>query len=119
VRVLLLLISLLGLAFASVFTALALSLAILTLVLLLVLALLLVRPLLVLPVGVTILALHHADLVSIVLARAMANGVCLKLHNNHSAHITEVKILKVVVTAKMATLDCRFKVTDMCKSSLQ
>jgi hypothetical protein len=54
------LISLLGLAFASVFTALALGLAIVTL-------LLLVQPLLVVPVRVTVLALHRADFIGIML----------------------------------------------------
>jgi hypothetical protein len=91
-------IGLLGLAFASMLSVLAL-LAIMTL-LLLVIALLLVRPaLLVLPVQVTTLALHCTDLVSVVLARAMANRVRLELHNNHSAHVAELKILKVVVTS--------------------
>jgi hypothetical protein len=92
------LISLLGLAFASVLSALVL-LAILTL-LLLVVMLLLVRPaLLAMPVQVTTLVLHHADLVCIVLARAMVNRVCLELHDNCSAHITELKILKVIVAS--------------------
>jgi len=75
---LLLLVSLLGLAFAAVFTALALGLAIRTL-LLLVLVLLLVGPLLVLPVWVTTLVLHCADFVCIVLARAVANRLQFKL----------------------------------------
>jgi hypothetical protein len=74
VGVLLRLIGLLGLAFASMFTTLALGLAVRTL-LLLVLLLLLVRPLLVAPVWVTTLALHCTDLVSIVLLRSMANSV--------------------------------------------
>jgi hypothetical protein len=64
--VLLVLIGLLGLAFASMFTMLVLGLAIMTL-LLLVLVLLLVQPLLVVPVWVATLALHHTDLISIVL----------------------------------------------------
>jgi hypothetical protein len=88
VGVLLGLIGLLGLAFASTFTALALGLAVRTL-LLVVLLLLLVRPLLVVPVWVTMLVLHHTNLVCIVLARAMANRVHLELHNNHSVHITK------------------------------
>jgi hypothetical protein len=66
VGVLLVLISLLGLAFASTFTALALGLAIVTL-LLLVLLLLLVQPLLVVPVWVAALALHRTDLIGVVL----------------------------------------------------
>jgi hypothetical protein len=91
-------IGLLGLAFASALAALAL-LAILTL-LLLVIALLLVRPaLLVLPVGVTALVLHHADLVRVVLARAMANRVRLELRDNCSAHIAKLKIFKVVIAS--------------------
>jgi len=88
VRVLLGLISLLGLAFASTFTALLLSLAIRTL-LLLVLLLLLARPLLVVPVWVTMLALHHTNLIGIVLLRSIVHRVCLELHNNYSVHITE------------------------------
>ena len=55
VGVLLRLISLLGLAFASMFTTLALGLAIVTLLLLVV------------PVWVAVLMLHHADFISIVL----------------------------------------------------
>jgi hypothetical protein len=66
VGVLLVLISLLSLAFASTFTTLVLSLAIVTL-LLLVLLLLLVQPLLVAPVWVAALVLHYADLIGIVL----------------------------------------------------
>jgi hypothetical protein len=58
------LIGLLGLAFASVFIVLSLGLAILTL-LLLVLLLLLVRPLLVAPVRVTMLALYYADFIGV------------------------------------------------------
>jgi hypothetical protein len=98
VGVLLGMIGLLGLAFASVLAALALM-AILTL-LLLVIALLLVRPiLLALPVRVTTLALHYADLVGVVLARAMVNRVHLELRNNCSAHIAKLKILKVIVAS--------------------
>jgi hypothetical protein len=66
VGVLLGLIGCFGLAFASAFTMLALGLAIGTL-LLLVLLLLLAGPLLVVPVWVAALALHRADLVSVVL----------------------------------------------------
>jgi hypothetical protein len=80
--VLLRLISRFGLAFASAFTVLALGLAIRTL-------LLLVRPLLVVPVWVAMLALHHANLVSIVLLETMAHRVCLELHDNHSAYVAE------------------------------
>jgi hypothetical protein len=86
--VLLRLISHFGLAFASMFTILALSLAVRTL-LLLVLLLLLDRPLLVVPVWVTVLALHYANLISIVLLRSMANRVHLELHDNCSAHVAE------------------------------
>ena len=64
--VLLVLISLLGLAFASTFTALVLGLAIVTL-LLLVLLLLLAGSLLVVPVWVAALALHCTDLIGVVL----------------------------------------------------
>jgi len=85
VGVLLVLIGLLSLAFTSMFTALMLGLAIMTL-LLLVLLLLLIRPLLVAPVWVAMLALHCADFIGIVLARAMANRVCLELCDDHSAH---------------------------------
>ena len=81
------LISLLSLAFASMFTVLALSLAIVTL-LLLVLLLLLVRPLLVVPVRVTTLALHCADFIGIMLIRAMADRVCLELSDNGITHFT-------------------------------
>jgi hypothetical protein len=88
VGVLLGLISLLGLAFASMFTVLVLDLAIRTM-LLLVLLLLLVGPLLVAPVQVAMLALHWADLVSIMLLGSIVNRVCLELHDNCSVHITE------------------------------
>jgi len=97
-----LLISLLGLAFASVFTMLALGLAILTLLLVLLLviiALLLVRPLLLISVRVTMLVLNHADFVGVVLARAIANRVCLELHDNYSAHVTKFKVIKVCVAS--------------------
>jgi hypothetical protein len=91
-------IGLLGLAFASALAALTL-LAIISL-LLLVVTLLLVGPaLLVLPVRVTVLALHHTDLVRIVLARAMVNRVCLELRDNRSVHVAEFKVLKVIVTS--------------------
>jgi hypothetical protein len=72
--VLLRLISLLGLAFASMFTTLALGLAIVTLLLLVV------------PVWVAVLMLHHADFISIVLIRAMADRVCLILSDNGCVH---------------------------------
>jgi hypothetical protein len=98
VGVLLGLIGLLGLAFASMFTMLSLGLAIGTL-LLLVLLLLLVRPLLVAPVWVATLALHHADLVSIVLLIAIVNRVRLVLCDYYSAHVAEDEILKRVVNS--------------------
>jgi len=98
VGMLLRLIGCFGLAFASVFTALALGLAVGTL-LLLVLLLLLARPLLVAPVWVAALALHHADLVSVVLLRSMVNRVRLELCDNRSAHIAEDQILKRVVAS--------------------
>ena len=85
---LLVLIGRFGLAFASAFTVLSLGLAVGTL-LLLVLLLLLAGPLLVVPVWVTALALHCADLVSIVLLRSIANRVCLELRDYRSAHIAE------------------------------
>ena len=88
VGMLLRLIGCFGLAFASVFTALALGLAVGTL-LLLVLLLLLARPLLVAPVWVAALALHHADLVSVVLLRSIADRVCLELRDYRSAHVAE------------------------------
>jgi hypothetical protein len=81
------LVALLGLAFASAFTTLALGLAILTL-LLLVLLLLLVQPLLVVPVRVAALALHCADFIGVVLIRAVADRICLKLSDNGVAHFT-------------------------------
>ena len=69
----LLLISLLGLAFASMFTTLVL-LAILTLlVLMLVIMLLLVQPLLLILVEVTTLMLNCTNFIGIMLARAMAD----------------------------------------------
>ena len=77
-----------GLAFASVFTMLSLGLATGTL-LLLVLLLLLAGPLLVAPVWVAMLALHHADLVSVVLLGSIADRVRLELRDNRSAHIAE------------------------------
>jgi hypothetical protein len=98
VGVLLALISCFGLAFASAFTMLALGLAIRTLLLLLLL-LLLVRPLLVAPVWVAMLALHHADLIGIVLLRTMVHRVCLVLYDNCSVHVAEDQILKRVVTS--------------------
>jgi hypothetical protein len=98
VGVLFRLISLFSLAFASTLSALV-FLAIITL-LLLVIALVLVRPaLLVVLVWVATLALHRADLVRVVLARAMANRVCLELCDNCSVHIAQLKILKVVVAS--------------------
>jgi len=71
-----------GLAFASTFTTLLLGLAIGTL-LLLVLLLLLAGPLLVVPVWVATLALHHADLIGVVLLRSVVHRVCLELRDNH------------------------------------
>jgi len=82
VGMLLVLIGCFGLAFASTFTMLSLGLAIGTL-------LLLARPLLVVPVWVAVLALHHADLVSVVLLRSIVDRVRLELHDNRSAHIAE------------------------------
>jgi len=79
------LIGLLGLAFASAFTMLALGLAIITL-LLLVLLLLLIQPLLVAPVRVTTLVLHHADLIGVMLVRAVVDRVHLKLSDNGVTH---------------------------------
>ncbi len=61
-----LIVSLLGLAFATTFTTLALGLAVLTLVLLVGGMLLLVRPLLLIPVRVTALVFNRRDLVGIV-----------------------------------------------------
>jgi hypothetical protein len=91
-------ISLLGLAFASALSVLVL-LAIMTLLLLVIVLLLVRTALLVLPVRVAALALHHADLICIVLARAIENRVRLELRNNRSAHVAELKILKVVVAS--------------------
>jgi len=88
VGVLLGLISRFGLAFASAFTALSLGLAVGTL-LLLVLLLLLAGPLLVAPVWVAALALHHADLVSVVLLRSIADRVHLELRDYRSAHVAK------------------------------
>jgi len=82
-----LIINLLGLAFAATFTVLMLGLAILTLVLL-VGMLLLVQPLLLIPVRVTALAFNHRDLVGIVLARAMVHSFQLILSNDSSADVT-------------------------------
>jgi hypothetical protein len=89
VGMLLVLIGRFGLAFASVFTALLLGLAIGTLLRLVLLLLLLAGPLLVAPVWVATLALHCADLVSIVLLRSIVNGVHLELYDDYSAHVTE------------------------------
>ena len=83
-----LIISLLSLAFATTFTALALGLAILTLVLLVGGMLLLVRPLLLIPVRVTALGFNCRDLVGIVLARAMAHSFRLVLSKDSSADVT-------------------------------
>ena len=69
-----LIISPLGLAFATTFTTLALGLAILTLILLVGGMLLLVGPLLLIPVRVTTLVFNHRDLASVVLARAMVHS---------------------------------------------
>jgi hypothetical protein len=95
VGVLLGLVLLLAFAFASAFTALAFVLAVLTLVLLLVIvALLLVRTaLLAMPVRVAVLALNHADLISIVLLRAMADRVCLKLSHHGGVHFAKVEVI--------------------------
>jgi len=82
-----LIINLLGLAFAATFTVLMLGLAILTLVLL-VGMLLLVQPLLLIPVRVTALAFNHRDLVGIVLARAMVHSFQLVLSKDSGADIT-------------------------------
>ena len=83
-----LIISLLGLAFATTFTMLVLGLAILTLILLVGVTLLLVGPLLLIPVRVTTLVFNHRDLVGIVLARAMAHSFRLVLSNNSGADVT-------------------------------
>src|SRR6266851_9720880 len=69
-----LIITLLGLAFAAEFTMLVLGLAILTLVLLVGGTLLLVRPFLLIPVRVAALVFNCRDLVGIVLARAIAHS---------------------------------------------
>ena len=63
-----LIISLLGLAFATMFTILVLSLAILTLILLVGVTLLLIS------VRVTVLAFNCRDFICIVLARAMVHS---------------------------------------------
>jgi len=83
-----LIISLLGLAFATTFTTRTLGLAILTLVLLVGRTLLLVGPLLLVPVRVATLAFNHRDLVGIVLASAMAHGFRLILSNDSGTDIT-------------------------------
>ena len=57
--------------------------------LLVLLLLLLARPLLVVSVWVTVLALHYTDLIGIVLLRSMVHIVCLELRDNHSAHIAK------------------------------
>jgi len=69
-----LIISLLGLAFAATFTTLTLGLAILTLILLVGVMLLLVGPLLLIPVRVAALAFNCRDFICVVLARAMAHS---------------------------------------------
>jgi hypothetical protein len=91
VGMLLVLISLLSLAFASMFTVLPLGLAIRTL-LLLVLLLLLAGPLLVASVWVTMLALYHADLVGIVLPRPLAHRVLL--HSRLGTRWSDVDVMK-------------------------
>jgi hypothetical protein len=73
VGVLLLLISLLGLTFASMFTTLMLLAILILLVLMLVVMLLLVQPLLLILVEITTLMLNCIDFIGIMLARAMAN----------------------------------------------
>ena len=83
-----LIITLLGLAFATMFTALALGLAILTLVLLVGGTLLLVRPLLLISVRVTTLVFNHRDLIGIVLASAVAHSFRLVLSNDSGADVT-------------------------------
>jgi len=76
------------------FTMIAFILAILTLVLLLViLVLLLVQTtLLALPVRVAALALNCADLIGIMLVRAMVDRVRLKLRHHSIVHFTKVKV---------------------------
>jgi len=69
-----LIISLLGLAFAAAFTTLVLGLAILTLILLVGVMLLLIGPLLLIPVRVATLAFNCRDFICIMLARAMAHS---------------------------------------------
>jgi hypothetical protein len=93
------LIGLLGLAFASTFTTLSLGLAILTLLLLLVLLLLLIRPLLVAPVRVTALALHCTDFIGVVLIRAVADRICLKLCDNSVAHFHQAQVRHLIVAS--------------------
>ncbi len=83
-----LIITLLGLAFAAMFTVLALGLAVLTLVLLVGRMLLLVRPLLLIPVRVAVLAFNRRDLVSIVLASAVVHSFRLILSNDSGADVT-------------------------------
>ena len=83
-----LIISLLGLAFATTFTTLALGLAILTLILLVGGMLLLVGPLLLIPVRVAMLVFNCRDLVGIVLFRAMAHSFQLVLSKDSGADIT-------------------------------
>ena len=84
---LLLLVSLLGLAFATAFTTLALSLAILTLILLVGVMLLLVGPLLLIPVRVTTITFNRRDFICVVLARAMAHSFQLVLSKDSNADI--------------------------------
>ncbi len=83
-----LIVSLLSLAFAAMFTMFVLSLAILTLVLLVGWVLLLVGPLLLIPVRVAMLAFNCRDLVGIVLFRAMAHSFQLVLSKDSGADIT-------------------------------
>src|SRR6266851_5221772 len=93
-----LIISLLSLAFATTFTALALGLAILTLILLVGVMLLLVGPLLLIPARVTTLAFNCRDFVCIVLARAMAHTFRLILSSDSSVDIGKFKVLEFSVS---------------------
>ena len=94
-----LIISLLGLAFASTFTVLVLGLAILTLILLVGVTLLLVGPLLLIPVRVAALVFNCRDFICIVLARAMAHSFQLVLSKDSSADIRKIKVLELGISS--------------------
>ncbi len=89
-----LIISLLGLAFAAMFTVLALGLVILTLILLVGVTLLLVGPLLLIPARVAVLAFNRRDFICIVLARAMAHSFRLILSKDSNVDVGKIKVLE-------------------------